>query len=273
MAGVEERVEDQVDPSQVSGTAAPGSDEIVVENPATGREIGRVPDLSAEAVAELARKGRAAQPGWQALGFEGRAKILLRAQKWIVDHRERVIQTIVDETGKTYEDALIAEFTDVAAGFGFWAKNAPKLLADEKVRTASPFVLGRKRKAQAACRGRHELKQTRRAGRAGRRRRNAPLWRGTPHRSGGTAPGRPPSRRPQPADPSEGRSSVVARWRSRWRWPLIPTWTGRSRSGTWRSCCRSSLRSPSRRPMSVRPRCRARWKIRSRTKSSHFFPL
>jgi acyl-CoA reductase-like NAD-dependent aldehyde dehydrogenase len=144
MAGVEERVEDQVDRSQASGTAQPGSDEIVVENPATGREIGRVPDLSADAVAELARKARAAQPGWQALGFEGRAKVLRRAQKWIVDHRDRVIQTIVDETGKTYEDALIAEFNYAAAAFGFWAKNAPKFLADEKMRSASPFVLGRK---------------------------------------------------------------------------------------------------------------------------------
>jgi acyl-CoA reductase-like NAD-dependent aldehyde dehydrogenase len=144
MAGVEERVEQQVDPSQASGTAQPGSDEIVVENPATGQEIGRVPDMPEEAVHELARKGRAAQPGWQALGFEGRGRVLRRAQKWIVDNRERVIETIVAETGKTYEDALIAEFNYAAAAFGFWAKNAPKFLADEKVKTASPFVLGRK---------------------------------------------------------------------------------------------------------------------------------
>ena len=144
MAGVEERVENQVDPSQASGTAQGAGGDIVVENPATGREIGRVPDLPADAVAELARKARAAQPGWQALGFEGRARVLLRAQKWIVDNRDRVIQTIVDETGKTYEDALIAEFNYAAASFGFWAKNAPKFLADEKIKTASPFVLGRK---------------------------------------------------------------------------------------------------------------------------------
>jgi acyl-CoA reductase-like NAD-dependent aldehyde dehydrogenase len=143
MAGVEEQVEEQVEPSQASGAPDAGG-EIVVENPATGREIGRVPELSADDVADLARRARAAQPGWQALGFEGRARILLRAQKWVVDHRERVIDTIVAETGKTYEDALIAEFNYAAAAFGFWAKNAPKYLADEKTRTSSPFVLGRK---------------------------------------------------------------------------------------------------------------------------------
>lgn len=145
MAGVEERVEDQVEPSQLSGT--PGGEPagvIVVENPATGQEIGRVPELSAEDVEELARKGRAAQPGWQALGYAGRARVLRRAQKWIVDHRDRVIGTIVAETGKTYEDALIAEFNYAAGAFGFWAKNAEKYLADEKVKTTAPFVLGRK---------------------------------------------------------------------------------------------------------------------------------
>ena len=66
------------------------------------------------------------------------ADFLAWADKWIVDNRERVIKTIVDETGKTYEDALIAEFNYAAAAFGFWAKNAPKYLADEKARTASP---------------------------------------------------------------------------------------------------------------------------------------
>ena len=45
-------------------------------------------------------------PAWEALGFEGRGRILRRAQKWVVDNSERVIQTIVSETGKAYEDAL-----------------------------------------------------------------------------------------------------------------------------------------------------------------------
>jgi acyl-CoA reductase-like NAD-dependent aldehyde dehydrogenase len=143
MAGVEERVEDQVQSSQPSA-AAQADGEIIVTNPATGQEIGRVPDLPPEAVVEMARKGRAAQPGWEALGFQGRGRVLLRAQKWIVDNRDRVIRTIVAETGKTYEDALIAELNYAAAAFGFWAKNAPKYLADEKVKSASPLVLGRK---------------------------------------------------------------------------------------------------------------------------------
>jgi acyl-CoA reductase-like NAD-dependent aldehyde dehydrogenase len=144
MAGVEERIENLVDPSQKSGTAGMSGDEIVVENPATGQEIGRVREISPEEVAELARKARAAQPGWNALGFDGRARILLRAQKWVVDNRDRLVETIVAETGKTYEDALIAEVNYVASAFGFWSKNAPKYLEDERVKTSSPLVMGRK---------------------------------------------------------------------------------------------------------------------------------
>ncbi|HEX5810471.1 MAG TPA: aldehyde dehydrogenase family protein, partial [Pseudonocardia sp.] len=52
--------------------------------------------------------------------------------------------TIVSETGKTYEDAQLAEISYAASAFGFWAKNAEKYLADERVKTASPFVKGRK---------------------------------------------------------------------------------------------------------------------------------
>src|SRR5215217_5747988 len=108
---------------------------IEVENPATGEVIQSLPVSSPEEVRVLVDRARTAQPAWEAMGFEGRARVLRRMQKWVVDNRDRVIQTIVDETGKTYEDALIAEFNYAASSFGFWAKNAPKFMADEKVRT------------------------------------------------------------------------------------------------------------------------------------------
>src|SRR5215210_7948770 len=93
--------------------------QIEVENPATGAIVSSVPILSADEVRALAERGRAAQPAWEALGFEGRARVLRRAQKWVVDHRERLIETIVSETGKTHEDALLAEIGYVGNAFGF----------------------------------------------------------------------------------------------------------------------------------------------------------
>src|SRR5690606_29901898 len=85
-----------------NGAATEG---IAVENPATGEVIAHVPDMGAEEVKAMAARGRAAQVGWEALGFDGRARIMLRMQKWLLDHAERVIETIVSETGKSWEDA------------------------------------------------------------------------------------------------------------------------------------------------------------------------
>ena len=48
------------------------------------------------------------------------------------------------ENGKTREDALLAELYYLADSLGFWAKRAATFLADERVRTHSPFVLGKK---------------------------------------------------------------------------------------------------------------------------------
>jgi acyl-CoA reductase-like NAD-dependent aldehyde dehydrogenase len=119
-------------------------EQIRVENPATGELVAEVPRVAADAVAGIVARAGAAQPAWEALGFEGRGRLLRRAQKWTVDNADRIARTIVSETGKAYEDALLAEVSYVASAFGFWAKHAPRFLGDEKVRTSSPFLVGRK---------------------------------------------------------------------------------------------------------------------------------
>jgi len=130
-------------PHAHNGIAHAG-EEIAVENPATGQIAGTVPDVGAAAVAELARRARIAQPAWEAYGFDGRGRILLRAQKWVMDNAEKIIETIVSETGKTFEDASLAEISYAGNAFGFWAKNAPEYLADERVKSGQLLVKGKK---------------------------------------------------------------------------------------------------------------------------------
>jgi len=125
-------------------TEKTASASIEVRNPATGELLGAVPSMSEEQITETVARARAAQPGWEALGYDGRARILRRAQRWTMDNADRIARTIIAETGKAYEDALLAEVSYAASAFGFWAKKAPKYLADEKIRSSSPFVLGRK---------------------------------------------------------------------------------------------------------------------------------
>ena len=126
------------------GTGRAAAQRIRIENPATGRLTALVDVVAPEQIPELVTRARAAQPGWDALGFEGRNELFRRAQRWMVDNSERVIRTIISETGKAWEEAQVAELAYVAGAFGFWRQKAGKFLADEKVRSASPFVMGRK---------------------------------------------------------------------------------------------------------------------------------
>ena len=62
-------------------------DGIAVENPATGETVATVPDLSAEQVAEMAARGRAAQPEWEASASRVALESCCRAQKWVMGQR------------------------------------------------------------------------------------------------------------------------------------------------------------------------------------------
>ncbi|HEX6021901.1 MAG TPA: aldehyde dehydrogenase family protein [Solirubrobacter sp.] len=115
---------------------------IAVENPATGETIREVP-VTTDVDAVVARS-REVQPAWEALGFKGRERVLKRAQRWVLDHADEIADTIVSETGKAREDALLVEVAYGANALGFWAKKAPKWLADERVRSTNPIVLGRR---------------------------------------------------------------------------------------------------------------------------------
>jgi len=118
---------------------------IAVENPATGKTITTVPVLGEEQLTQMAARARGAQPGWEAMGFDGRGRVLRRAQKWMVDNVERIIEVVGSESGKTYEDAQTSDYGYTVAALGFWAKEAPKYLADEHVPSwNNPIVAGKK---------------------------------------------------------------------------------------------------------------------------------
>ena len=117
---------------------------IAVENPATGETVGYVDDMDAATVGAIVDRARAAQPDWEALGFEGRAAKLRDLRVWMVENRKRVIDILVKEGGKTPEDAMLADLWYVCDALGFWGKKAKKYLADERVKTHSPLLFGKR---------------------------------------------------------------------------------------------------------------------------------
>lgn len=126
------------------GSADASGNRIPVENPATGETIATVPELGAEEVRGLVVSARAAQPAWAEAGFEARAKVLLDARRWMVANAERVVATIVAETGRPVDETQFAELSYGLSALEFWARQAPLYLADEEIASASPFVRGRR---------------------------------------------------------------------------------------------------------------------------------
>jgi acyl-CoA reductase-like NAD-dependent aldehyde dehydrogenase len=126
------------------GDRGEGEDKIAVENPATGEILDYVEDMDPAQVEALVTRARLAQPAWAALGFDARAELMYELRHWLIRNRERVIRTVVQENGKTREDALLAELFYVCDSLGFWAKHARTYLADERVRSHSPLLLGKK---------------------------------------------------------------------------------------------------------------------------------
>ncbi|HEV2074766.1 MAG TPA: aldehyde dehydrogenase family protein [Thermoleophilaceae bacterium] len=128
---------------QQKSDGGPAARTTSVENPATGEKLAEVPALDRDAVVDLVGRARAAQPAWEALGIEGRGALLRDMRRWLIQNRRRVMQTLSDENGKPWEDSQIEIFY-VADSLGFWARNAKRYLAEERVRPHSPFLLGRK---------------------------------------------------------------------------------------------------------------------------------
>ena len=120
-----------------------GAKTIPVTNKATGELMGHGPDLDRDQIGELAARARKAQPGWDAIGFEGRAEVMFALRRWLVANSDRLLQTISDENGKVWEDAQLELFY-TADALSFWGKRAKKYLKDQTFRPHSPFLIGAK---------------------------------------------------------------------------------------------------------------------------------
>ena len=107
--------------------------DIVVKCPATGEVVGRVAVTSAAEVEAVAARLRAAQPAWQAMGFEGRARLLGKWRDWMLDHADELLTLVQLEGGKSWGDTS----TEMLLGpqnINYWIDNAAEFLADESVR-------------------------------------------------------------------------------------------------------------------------------------------
>ncbi|MCV7412527.1 aldehyde dehydrogenase [Mycobacterium florentinum] len=113
---------------------------IEVRCPADGRVVGSVPDMTSGRVHEIAQQLRAAQPAWEDLGPQGRAKHVLRLLDWVLDNEKRLLGLMQEETGKSWGDAQV-ETAVVVDAVNYFTKHAVEFLADRTVERSGAMAL------------------------------------------------------------------------------------------------------------------------------------
>lgn len=108
--------------------------ELVSVNPATGQEIARYEIHNKEYVTKAVKQVRKAAEQWRQLSFKERGKALISVAAEIRKQKQQLATLASREMGKPIQQAL-AEVEKCAWTFEFFAKEGPKLLANEIVET------------------------------------------------------------------------------------------------------------------------------------------
>lgn len=117
--------------------------ETISYNPATGAEIGRVKNASAETVAIAVKKSREAFNSWRKTSFATRRKIVMKAREIILAEIDEIALLISNESGKPVAESLSMEIVPVLDLMQYFAKNAEKLLKPRKINIGLYGLLGR----------------------------------------------------------------------------------------------------------------------------------
>ena len=118
--------------------------EIVVSCPADGRVVGHVPNLNAAAVAAEAARLRAAQPGWEAIGFSGRRQWLRRWRDWLLDNQDRLHRIVRDESGKAWGDVTMGEVPVAVEVLNYYIDHGEAFLSAQSPRPHSLAMITKK---------------------------------------------------------------------------------------------------------------------------------
>lgn len=120
--------------------AADGRRRLALKSPATLEPIGELVCASESDVQAAVAKARQAQKSWGAKSVDERVEYLLKLRDVILDEQDRVVETVIRETGKPLQDALTFEVYAVCDFITYWCKQAKKTLKDEVMR--APGIMG-----------------------------------------------------------------------------------------------------------------------------------
>jgi acyl-CoA reductase-like NAD-dependent aldehyde dehydrogenase len=115
------------------------SDQVTIVNPATGKKIYDLPQLSVGQVAKAVADARLAQPSFAAMPVKERAAALFALHDLLLNNQDKLMDLLQLETGKARSHA----FEEVAGSLGstrYFAKISPKVLKKTITNSGVPFV-------------------------------------------------------------------------------------------------------------------------------------
>ncbi|MEP6850706.1 MAG: aldehyde dehydrogenase family protein [Acidobacteriota bacterium] len=121
-------------------------DEVVSFNPATGIEVGRVAQASAEDVQAAVVRGRDAFRTWKLTSFAERRSLIMKAREVILSEMEDIAKLISAESGKPVGEAIAMEIAPVLDLMQWIARDAEKMLKPWRIGIGLYALLGRSSK-------------------------------------------------------------------------------------------------------------------------------
>jgi acyl-CoA reductase-like NAD-dependent aldehyde dehydrogenase len=105
-----------------------------LRSPVTLEPIGELECATTAEVEAAVARARAAQPAWAATSFEERAACLHRMADVVMANQNRIMDTVIRETGKPRAEAFSMEVYASVDSLVFYAKRAKKFLRRERRR-------------------------------------------------------------------------------------------------------------------------------------------
>lgn len=120
--------------------------EIISRNPATGEELGRVPETIAAEVSAIVERSRDVFGKWRETSFAQRRDLVIRAREVILAEIDEIARLISHESGKPVAEALSMEIAPVLDLMQYFARKAEKILKPRHIDIGLYSLLGRSSK-------------------------------------------------------------------------------------------------------------------------------
>ncbi len=112
---------------------------ITKRNPRNGEVIYTFTDPGDAELAAVMQRARAAHEKIARMSIVERVREIQKLSHYLIAHKDEIAQKLVNENGKSLADAMVGDIFTCVDLIDYYAKNAPKLLCDEKV--ATPLML------------------------------------------------------------------------------------------------------------------------------------